>query len=84
MGFPVLEKKAEIKMAEYSVASSRKLDVKKVYKRSPINKTVFNSTHAMVGNSATGQIGNGQSIYSTCFLIRWCLILGYDRTRWIR
>ena len=31
MGFPVLEKKAEIKMAEYNVASSRKPDVKKVY-----------------------------------------------------
>ena len=31
MGVPVLEKKAETKMAEYSVASSRKPDVKKVY-----------------------------------------------------
>ena len=34
MGFRVLEKKAEIKMAEYSVASSRNLDVKKVYTNS--------------------------------------------------
>ena len=31
MGFFVLEKKAEIKIAEYSVASSRKPDVKTVY-----------------------------------------------------
>ena len=32
MGFRVLEKEAEIKMMEYSVASSRKPDVKKVSK----------------------------------------------------
>ena len=32
MAFPVLEKKAEIKMAEYSAACSRKPDLKKAYK----------------------------------------------------
>ena len=40
MVFPELEKKSETKMAEYSVASSSKQDVKKVYITWPVNSVL--------------------------------------------